>query len=174
MRMTQTLIDAVTSAVIRDLPLGRDFDSEAASLVHAAALKKIPKELHEWIEKRPDLFNQIHVWTPGSLSTIVAFGSNQVGRRDIVDESPTLKEKLQVLSTGKYEAQKAVSELCDKVRRSLAGFTTTKQAKEAMPELAKYFPEDSERPGANLPAIQDTVESLKKAGWPAKFKARSK
>lgn len=57
------------------------------------------------------------------------------------------------------------SELETKLKGVIAGFTTVRKAREAMPEFAKYLPEDDIVPTKYLPAIDGLVTDLVKMGW---------
>lgn len=73
------------------------------------------------------------------------------------------------------EAQhKTLNELESKLRGVIRGFNTVKQARAALPEFVKYLPEDAEKTPQYVPAINDLVTDLVKAGWPDGGKPKAK
>jgi hypothetical protein len=62
--------------------------------------------------------------------------------------------------------RKVLGSLETKLYATIRAFNTVKQARDAMPEFAKYLPEDADPKCKTLPAITDLVTDLMKAGWP--------
>lgn len=67
----------------------------------------------------------------------------------------------------KYIAQQNErNELSNRVRAVIDGCNTLKQATDALPEFAKYLPEEAPKADRTLPVVGNLVAELATKGWP--------
>lgn len=164
MRLTKLIKESFVRAVMNDTP-AIDYDTMIRSSVTEWLKENTPKEIISLAKKHPEYFNtDDYLWLNG-------FGCI---RFDVLPRSSHHQRDLA------YKIQKALAELIGKKKQqdearntlkfklegTIEAFTTVKAAKAALPELAKYLPEDEEKAVKNLPAIANTIADLVAAGWP--------
>lgn len=91
---------------------------------------------------------------------------------EIVDKE--VLKKLVAIDNADTAQTKQHSELSIKLLATIKAFNTVKQARDALPEFVKYLPDEADPKCKTLPAINDLVTDLVKAGWPDKGKKNDK
>ena len=100
-----------------------------------------------------------------------------VGSHGLLPEEVTAIEqdaKIQELVDLYIKESENRAKLAQKVRAVIDACNTLKQAQEALPEFAKYLPEEPEKMDRSLPVVGNLVAELTKAGWPDKKKTGTK
>jgi hypothetical protein len=159
MRLTNSDRDAFIIAVMDDVPR-YDYAADAQKLVMERAAEKLPPKVREiWRNAELRGFIQCDTFVRTDCGTFRAPIDPQIEGAD--------KTTLAYLAA-KSKAQKSSrDELRSRVRAAIYSCTTLKQAKERLPEFAKYLPMD--RDGyidRSVPAISGLVADLSKAGRP--------
>lgn len=166
MRLTKIHRDAFVRAVIADIPT-TDYTEEARAIVLEDSITQLPKPLHAAARDpvcKPFL-ETTSTWL-GFKSGMTVFAQRYGG----FTPTSTAKKRIDALRA-KYDEQNArLSEAESKVRGVIEACSTVRQAKERLPEFAKYLPEELEK-STNLPAIANVVADLTKLGWPKDKKA---
>lgn len=169
MRLTNTLRQAFVRAAMQDVPT---IDYEAAIRKRAvelvyAALPKAAQQLWDDPKNQRLLkctsrsFGGVSVYLPtypGGAD--VGFDDNLYLRAEHIAD-PQLKR----LVTDNKAQESQMKALKAKLEGAVAGYSTAKQLREAMPEFAKYLPEEATRT-SNLPALANVLTDFVEAGWP--------
>lgn len=161
--------EAFVRAVMNDTP---SVDYDEAIRVEATKWLKahVPLDVQKLAAKHPDYFDTDEYISVGEFGT-VSFPVLPKGGRFYNDHprkkmERELAEALKDLLV-KYKAQKEQRRTLEhKLNGTIEAFNTVKQAKDALPELAKYLPEDEAKAAKTLPAIANTIADLVAAGWP--------
>lgn len=159
MRLTETIRESVINAVLQDTPdIGREIKEAAAKALLGHAVASLPPKLRAvWDD--PDL--------RGYLSTANYYNHCFIGV-SVPQGCKLTKEQLDAYheAAAKYDDLKRERyAMKNKLYGALKGFTTTKAAIAAMPELEKYFPTEAQAT-KNLPAVDGVIADLTKMGWP--------
>lgn len=161
MRLTNSDRDAFVRAVMDDVPK-IDYDTQAMELTNTWAIARMPEAVRKMYETHPDWVTRGYVSTPSGLSN---FNVPCASTGAYLDDD--IRKQLEGLVELKEQQNKKRCDLHCNVRAMIYGCSTLKQAKERLPEFAKYLPQ--ERDGqiiATLPAVANVVTDLMAAGWP--------
>ena len=100
-------------------------------------------------------------WMPKAMPNMTLYGLTQEECTSISTSSAILD-----LCTAHENQKKARDAMSEKLKGIANGCSTRNQLVELLPEFEKYLPEDTPKPGANLPAISNLVGDFVRAGWP--------
>lgn len=162
MKLSASDRDAFVTAVMGDVPR-IDYEGQAKDMVRAECVAKLPPKVRAlWDDKelrgfvRCDSYQHVYGFT----------GSVAVPPVGYTMTAATTK-KVKALADKHAAQRKQRDALRDKVKAVIQGCTTLKQARERLPEFAKYLPAERGSTGAtDLPAVANVVADLTKAGWP--------
>jgi hypothetical protein len=169
MRLNESNRNAFVVGVLSDTP-HIDYNKQAQKIIQDHFLSIAPKEiiaiynskkLREYLPLRRTTWSN-SPW--GSFSAYCVPSENDWHAYEIKDE-PILSALLEIGAA--HRAQKeSRNALESKLRATILGFNTVKQARAALPEFAKYLPDPEVKSSPFLPAVNDLVTDLMKAGWP--------
>lgn len=163
-RLTKTMRQAIVRAVMADIPKVDYFEKERI-IKERAAYRQMPLEVKAVYDK-PGLHKYLSEGSEStSLQTIKGRHAYQYfrGCPDIIALNEKERTEIGALQKRMHEQERSRAAAEGSLSSSLEGFTTVKALRDAMPELAKYLPNESE-PTKNLPAVTGVVDILKAAG----------
>lgn len=150
MKLTNTIKDAIINAVMAATPHEYSSDQRDKDAL-VVCVSKMPEEIRElWGSKT----------LRGWVKTEYCSGFNYL---------PTGGKKHDELKAieARYDAaQKARNELRKHVKNVVYQFSTDKQMRDAIPELAAYIPQPA-APTKHLPVATGLIAELTKAGFPS-------
>ena len=164
MKLTSYHRNAFVRAVIDDIPK-IDYSEEIRTAVQNYALSKLPVEikaiwrnnqLRGFLKTRTGYFGGVHVEFP-------CWSDNSRSDGNEIENSKTVSALI-----AKATAQRvAIDEVQRKVSSAIHSVTTLKNAKELLPEFAKYLPLESDPPSKFAPAVIANLSAeLVALGWP--------
>lgn len=168
MRITNTIREAFVASILQDTPQ-IDYDTQIREAATKWLKANVPADLQKVRNKYPEYFTD-HDWIDVGDMTI-AFpilpnGSrwNQATPKSVM--SKQLSDHLKDMIEKRQEQTTKIKALSENLRLTAMAYNTVKQMKEALPELAKYLPNDEAKAAKNLPAVSNTIADLVAAGWP--------
>lgn len=171
MRINDSIRQAFVRAVLQDTPQV-DYKEQRTKLIQDHLLAIAPpkvlalyKDTATRIYFTPDnvTYGDQYRWGVGKFWLVPDVdGGNSAYRI----KDPEVLAKLHEIDTAENLQHSQRSELESKLRGVIRGFNTVKQAKAALPEFEKYLPNEVEKTPQYVPAINDLVTDLVKAGWP--------
>jgi hypothetical protein len=173
MRITESIRNAFVRAVMQDIPRV-DYREQMQKIVQDYFLNKAPDIIKRARKAHPQYFpiQQVHVSVVYSVSSGRSYTTNinfHVYLSDLDDgyiKDKDLEAKIQALYDKEGEQNTARGEMEQKLNATIRGYSTVKTAKEALPELAKYLPDETAPPSRSVPALANLMADLTKAGWP--------
>ena len=182
MKMNESIRNAFVHAVLQDTPKAKlDQQERVQKIVQDALYEMAPaklksvyddKKLREYLEHSYLGFDK-NPWS--SFRFYLVPPKNDRWHNQYAKEYLS-KEVMAQVDALFAEHKKIVDErnnLEEKLRATIRGFNTVKQARDAMPEFVKYLPDPEAPTTKGLPAITDLVTDLMKAGWPDGGKKRA-
>jgi hypothetical protein len=185
MRLTKNLKDAFILAVMGDVPK-IDYVEKIKQTLEKAAIRYLPKEVGELLKKESTRgyvtvlhLNIYSIFTTphGILRSKFSIGSILVHGKDVPGASASdrhpfitkhvFEELRKFVEEGNLQLAKR-NQLEGKLRSITDSVTTCKSLAEALPELRKYLPQDTEYSPVNrtLPVVIHTMaQDLQEAGW---------
>jgi hypothetical protein len=164
MRLTNYHRDAFVKSIMDDVPQ-HDFQKDFESVVQKELEKILPKDILKiWKDNSLKGYLQtarLHRVDPLYFSVPLSYeeGLSLVSR-------PAVKK---IIEAARDEKRKR-EELKLKVKSAIYSVSTVKKAKELIPELAKYLPDEKDKHSKFAPAaIVNLSSDLTEAGWPKKF-----
>lgn len=173
MNLNQPDREAFVRAVIDDVPTV-DYMTQAQDITIAAVVKLLPKEVQAVYKMYPEYLDRRMPNTPSGLSEpYIPVPKSNNGSIDyfcIKNRDPETWARLEELSKLHIAQQDRLDKLRSMLRGVIGACRTLKQAKERLPEFAKYLPAERAKTGAvNLP-VANLVATLSDAGWPKRTK----
>ncbi len=174
MRLTKYHREAFVRSVLSDTPKVNYQDLKREVIQDHLISIAPPEVINVYTDKKLKLYlaqdhvkytNNAHYGTSWGLGKFWLVPEPQDGSTYEIKHQATLN---QLIEYDRLECQQIADRkaLEDKLNGVIAGFSTLKKAKDALPEFAKYLPEDEEKSPAYLPAIDGLVTDLVKMGWP--------
>lgn len=144
-----------------------DIDTERLEFRRSAVYVWEHKETGVWSEQKHD------GWASDYRTS---YFTNQGQYGVSYKECKDLEKHPELLALrNKYVAQQNDRVVLSKrIRAVIDGCNTLKQATDALPEFAKYLPEEPPKADRTLPVVGNLVADLTKQGWPAKKKSSTK
>lgn len=162
-RLTVMDKEAFIRAVLADVPR-IDYHEEIKKVLDAYLAEIAPAAVLSVFKKHPEYFDQRQVRTYGEAGHY--YGEHYLVPEGFdLEEPPAPLVRVKELLKAQGAQSAALNTLEVKVKGMIRGFTTVAKAKEAMPEFAKYLPDDTAAPSKNLP-VANVVGDLIRAGWP--------
>lgn len=164
-KLTNSMRAAYVRQVMADVPKIKDYDSEIKKVVEAAYVELLPKKVRAVYEDK-DLRGNLTTWyyyPPCNQGSICL-----MGMRDYEGAKKVLDAAALAICQEAFAARKVRVALQEKIRAVAYSVTTHARLKEALPEFAKYLPEDEAAVCRTLPATANVMEEFRAAGWPAK------
>lgn len=145
-----------------DVPM-TDYKEIAHKKAKETVVSLMPKEVQAVYKKYPSYLSSNGVNLPGLLENLYMPTPSYSA---IKDQAPDVWQELINLEIKYREQESQRSELKSKLTTVIEGCRTLKQAKERLPEFAKYLPAERGTSGtSNLP-VANLVADLTAAGWP--------
>jgi len=171
MRMTDSIRQAFVLAVLQDTPqINYKEKRDKVIQDHLFAIAppevlKLYKDPKTRVYFTPDnvTYGDQYRWGVGKFWLVPDVDGGNTAYR-IKDEE--VLANLKAIDTASDLQHTQRLELDTKLRGVIRGFNTVKQAKAALPEFEKYLPNEAEKTPQYVPAINDLVTDLVKAGWP--------
>jgi hypothetical protein len=174
-RLNDSIRSAFVNSVLQDTPKVDHMEQRRKVIqdhlfaIAPASVMRMYKDKATQIYFRPD-----HVCYESENNSRYSWGLGKFWLVPDTDGGSTtykITDKDVVLALRKIDADeiaqsKVLGSLETKLYATIRSFNTVKQARDAMPEFAKYLPEDADPKCKTLPAITDLVTDLMKAGWP--------
>jgi len=174
-RLNDSIRSAFVASVMQDTPKVDHMEQRRKVIqdylfsVAPASVMRMYKDKATQVYFRPD-----HVCYESENGSRTSWGLGKYWLVPDLDGGSTtykLTDKALLTKLWKIDAEEVVQstqrgELERKLYATIRAFNTVKQARDAMPEFAKYLPEDADPKCKTLPAITDLVTDLMKAGWP--------
>lgn len=165
MKLNQSMRDAFVRAVLADVPTV-DYTDAAGNLLREAVSRAYPEALKEAISKDKSVLD----WIPTDRVYISEVSQSfylpcTEHKGEIVAAS--VAAQLTEIANAKDVQHQRNRELKSKLVSAVAGCSTLKQLKAALPEFEKYMPLEPDK-SANLPALANVVSDFVAAGWPKK------
>ena len=166
MRLNKFDKDAFVSSAMDDVPKV-DHDVLAKKLVVDCLKATVPVDIQNAIAKYPDWFNSDHVSMPSNISDFyTTLTPRRIRWQDVLKE-PKDVAKMQELAAAAKEQYQSRIVLEGSLRSTIEGFSTLKSALAALPEFAKYLPEERDgKVNRSMPAVANLVTTMMQAGWP--------
>lgn len=167
MRLTKYDREAFVLAAMDDVPQ-INYDEQAKKLVLDHLKEVLPVDLQNAIAKYPEWFEAKTVSMPGSLQNFATRLCNHEYSDQFLARWPVLATPLRELARAKNDQDRARAVLSSKLRGAIENCNTLKQALDALPEFAKYLPEDrnGDKQCRQMPVVANLVADLMAAGWP--------
>lgn len=156
-RLSKLHKDLFIVAVLADVP-AIDYDEQMRQLIQEEAIATLP-------EKARAVYDDEKTRHFLANTYVYAFGANVSVLHKGYQVSKALGKKLEALNAAKDAQEQQQKELRQQLHVAIDQCNTVKQAHERLPEFIKYLPSlDEATP--NLPAVDNVVAALTKAGWP--------
>lgn len=159
--------ESFVRAVMGDVPQ-TDYNTKAEQLIRAAHEKWLPDAVKTVFQDSSlrQRFLKVCYLNPSSYLDNIAL---YAGDGFTLDSVKGLREKIGDLAAKACEQSAKRRSLHSQVKSAIYGCNTLKQAKDLMPEFAKYLPQDRDgKVTRDVPAISNLVTDLTAAGWPKK------
>lgn len=166
MKLTKYIREAFIKSVLNDVPK-EDYQEQIKKIILEEAVKNLPAPVAE-IYKDSILRGYIRLsyFRDYGVSLFVPdSGKDTMTNIQYSEEARKVLNELQAKSKAQREM---LDNLETKLRTVTYGCNTYKQLLERIPEFAKYLPEGTPSPSANLPAVTNLITDFVKAGWPKK------
>lgn len=166
MKLTNTIRDAFICSVMNDVP-SVDYREQIRSAAVKAAVADMPpriaaiwkdKDLARWVKTSKVSFEEV-----GGVCLPTSADDYSDEKRAFTNR---IKAQIVDLCAKAAEQRKNRRELEHKIRGAAYAYTTRKALANAMPEFAKYLPEDEAAANRSLPVVANVVADFVKAGWP--------
>jgi len=164
-RLTNYERDAYIRNVMNDVPKAQDWSETIKKAIEPVFLELLDPKVRA-VYKDKNLRSNLNRWfyyPPNGGGSICLFGSDfsreQLAKLDEVAGPLQLQAK---------EERKKRAALEEKVRALAYSCTTYAKLREAMPEFAKYVPDDAQAVCKTLPATANILQDFVAAGWPVK------
>lgn len=165
-RLTQHDRQAFISAVMDDVPYV-DYDEQAREKVQKFALSKLPEGVAASIKAFPDWFQvALYVYLPGTLNNINVVAKNREEFDKMLKADKKLWAELVAMDKAKIAQHTIRQTLRDKVKGLAFSCTTVAALETRAPEFKKYLGKSTPVVDRSVPAVQNIVADLVKAGWP--------
>ena len=151
MRLTNTMKDAIVRAVMDDVPEQYSFDQCVKDAI-SFAVEKLPSKIRSiWDDKTTREYVRVSHY--GGIGAYLPILPN------------VTYPEINALAERRKLSEKTKNELRKHVKNVVYQFSTDKQMRELIPELAKYIPKAPAVVTANLP-VSNMIAELSRAGWP--------
>ena len=166
MRLNKFDKDAFVSSAMDDVP-AVDYSALAKKLVTDCLKASVPVDIQNAIAKYPDWFEADHISMPSNISDFyTALTPQRVRWQDVVTDPKDVAKMQELAAAAKAQHQSRIV-LEGNLRSTIEGFSTLKSALAALPEFAKYLPEERDgRVNRSMPAVANLVTNMMNAGWP--------
>lgn len=165
MRLTKNDRKAFIAAVMKDVPskLG-EIEAQAQALHIEDALTVMPEELRAlYTDERCRKFITHAKANSQAAGYIEVPHHDRYGWRNICD--PARAKKEEVFDQAYSAERKRLAELHEKLENAVAGCSTLKALKAALPEFEKYMPAER-KPTTTALVVANVVADFAAAGWP--------
>lgn len=169
MRLTQTMRDAYVRSIMNDLPK-TDYRELANKEVRAAVAARFAREF-PGMDIDSDVARNWLNHSGTSLPNPLGYYYDLVPRSFSYRDDPELAAKLNAFAARHKDQERVHNELEYKIKGAARACTTRKQLAEAMPEFARYLPEEEAAAIRTLPAVVNLVSEFTAAGWEARNNA---
>lgn len=167
MRLTKLIKESFVRAVMNDTP-AVDYNTQIREEATKWLKANVPADLQKLAKKHAEYFAVDEYINVGNTTVpfIVLPIDGYCRRGPRSDMARKLNEHVADIVQKQKHQTDTRNELERKLTGTIDAFNTVKQAKDALPELAKYLPEDEATAVKTLPAIANTIADLVAAGWP--------
>lgn len=166
MRLTNIDRDAFIKAVLDDVP-SIDYQEQARVALQKKAVELLPPKLRTLHKEFGHWFKTSKVWNmPHPLHGVyvVSLDGDEVSKQ--LQSDVDFWGSVKAIAANETAQSKVKVELRAKLHSCIYACQTSKQARERMPEFAKYLPPDDDAPSRTLPVVANVVADLVAAGWP--------
>ena len=172
MRLTNSIRQAFVQSVLDDVPK-TDYQEQLRELIKADAYKQLPAEIQRIADDNTLIsylntsYHNVSANRDDGFDSYFSLGMQIYNPYGTYQENADTKTtKLELI--GKHLAQeKTLNALREKLRVAIEAVNTVKQAKEVMPEFAKYLPAEVEKSnGLPAPIFKTLLSDLKNVGFP--------
>lgn len=164
MKLTKTLRQAITRAIMQDVP-SVDYNAQAAALVRKAvgawASPKVRAALAD--DAIAQHFDFSHFSLPGLLNSVSVRGVLTHAQRNAI--LATIREELDPLAALNKAQISQREDMREKIAAALNSVTTTQAVIKAFPEFTKYMPRDPSPESRGQLIAPSPVDALTAAGW---------
>lgn len=170
MKLTNTIRDAFIRAAMNDVP-NVDYTEQIRKVACDDAVAALPPAVRKlWNDKATRNFLNLNHATYGRVSVAYPSDTKYGEARKLSPSAETAVTEL----ADKAKAEKSARDSLQSRLRAVAySMSTRKALAEALPEFAKYLPEDEAAALRTVPVIANVVADFVRAGWP-KDKAPAK
>lgn len=170
MRLNKFDKDAFVTAAMDDVPKV-DHDVLAKKLVVDCLKASVPVDIQNMIAKYPDWFGAEHVIMPPNICDFyTVLTPRRIRWEDVVTDPKDVAKMQELAAAAKAQYQSRIV-LEGNLRSTIEGFSTLKSALAALPEFAKYLPEERDgKVNRSMPAVANLVTTMMQAGWPKEKK----
>lgn len=164
MRLTNQLREEFVRNVMNDVP-HVDYDEQIRKFVTTMAVESLPAPVKRvWDDI--NLRTYVNLCHFSSEHTYVSIDIPSKERwTDAFKLSPSEEDVLKELEAKRYDQNATRKKLRQELETAVKGVTTTKALRKMFPEFEAYIPEDKEA-DRMLPATNNLVTDLVRAGWP--------
>ena len=173
MKLNESIRSAFVTSVLQDTP-EVDYITQRQKLIQDHLIAAAPaavvriyndRETRRYLSLRHVAYDNRHYSRLGQFWLVPdvdgGYSTYRLTDKDLV-------AKLQEIDMAAKAQAEQRDALAKKLRTTIYAFNTVKQARDALPEFVKYLPDPEEPKCKTLPAVNDLVADLMKAGWPKK------
>lgn len=162
MRLTHQMRAAFVRDVLSKLP-HENYEERIRRIVMEDAISQLPKAFQELYAdgNTREYVNQSY-YSPGHSLSSLYIPMKTGDRFQLSLKAGAAVDRLKVAKQRQKERDERLKEKLMGVAQSC---NTTAQLREALPEFAKFVPEDPMQPVRTLPVLTGVVEAFKQEGW---------
>lgn len=163
-RLNDSMRRAFVNAVMQATPQ-IDYDEQMRVFLQREAISFLPATLSALYPEYGEYFEHTYFSTPGGFANVSVVGdANALKER--VNTTPQLRAMYDAISSQRAAQTEKMQALRQKLRATALNVGTVKSLREAVPELARFVPDDNPEVNRLAPAHTELITDLRAAGLP--------